>query len=154
MREYYSSRSLELWEELQAALQSRDHVAARVALEAVGRLAHALKLDLTMKYGHLKARFSMGAEHKLPNWEGMDPQDILADLYTTVDFEEFWAKKLEADVPAELGEARTNALKRVQAVKDYLTGFVQALRTHMMSNWPGWWTAEREREFSRFYPKG
>lgn len=150
----YRDESDRLSDDLKDAYKRRDFKAARVILDAARILIRHLRLGLQGKYGTFRTGHSMGAyKFNRPNWMGKTPQEIIDDLYTTTNFDEWWKEILRLRAPKEVGEKKRQTEAERRRLEAYLKFFVRALRRFTMENWPGWWTPVREGEFAKYLPK-
>jgi hypothetical protein len=149
----YSGQSERLSEALQDAYRKQDNTAAMAILDAARMLIRHLRLGVQAKYGQFRSH-SMGAyKFKKSNWRGKTPQEVIDDLYTATNFDEWWAGVLKLRAPKEVGQKKRQTEEERRRLEAYLKFFVRALREFTMDNWPGWWTAAREEEFKRYLPK-
>lgn len=150
----YRDQSDRLSDALKDAYSRGDHKAARAILSAARILIRHLRLGLKAKYGTFRQSHDLGAyKFKRPNWMGKTPQEVIDDLYTTTNFDEWWEEILSLRAPKQVGKQRKETQGERRRLRAYLRFFVRAIRKFTIKNWPGWWTAAREEEFKKYLPK-
>lgn len=150
----YRDESDRLSDALKDAYERHDIKAARAILGDAAILIRHLRLGLKAKYGTFRQSYSLGAyKFKRPNWMEKTPQEVIDDLYTTANFDEWWEDILRLRAPKEVGKQRKKTQEERRRLRAYLRFFVRALRKFTMKNWPGWWTAAREEEFKKYLPR-
>lgn len=151
--ETYRNYADELFRMLEDAVRSKDYRAGRAALKAIREVIHHFRMGLQAKYGQLRTRASMGA-FELPTWREKTPEEILNEFYPLMSFYEHLEEKLRLRVPTEMGPQKKATQKELRSLQGFLKALVRKARRMIIKRAPGWWTGDREQEFSKYLPKG
>lgn len=146
---YYWDATAELFDGLRWSLKRGDLEMIRVSLDGLAALLAHLRMALEIKYGRLRGP-GLGAQAELPDWTDYSPHEILDDMRNAAAIQEHFIAQRKMELPEAVGEEKADLERRIAEMEDYLHRFIRHGRSIFLEKWPGWWSAERIKEFSDY----